>query len=100
MSELDLDCAKCNEGQKVIYGCTAPPVSPSTWPFKDGFIDRCPMKLINRGSALYIKYYGFYKQGFLVNDGAIGHQPSKMVDAFAVIEDEKYLMAKEKADSK
>jgi hypothetical protein len=54
------------------------------------------MKFVTMDSALYIKYYGFFKQGFLVNEGAIGHQPAKMVDAFAVIEDEKYLIAKEK----
>ena len=58
------------------------------------------MRYVSGIEALYVKYYGFFKQGFLVNEGALGHQPAKMVDAFAVIEDEKYHIAKEKAEEK
>lgn len=100
MSELDLDCNKCSESQKRLYGCTAPPTSPSTWAFKDGFLDRCPMRYITKETAIFIKYYGFFKQGFLVNAGALGHQPSKMIDAFAIIDDEKYLLSKEQEEKR
>ena len=58
------------------------------------------MRFVDANNASLIKYYGFFKQGFLVNEGALGHQPAKMVDAFAVIEDEKYHIAKEKAEEK
>lgn len=97
---MDLDCKKCSDTQKKLYGCIAPPTAPSTWPFKGEYLNRCPMRFVTHGNVLYIKYYGFFKQGFLVNGGAIGHQPAKMVDAFAIIEDEKYHIAKEKAEEK
>ena len=85
---LGLDCRNCSDADKINNGCTKEPRDLSRWMFEGEPLKRCPMRLIRHESILLIKYYGFYKEGFLVNKGALGHQPAKMVEAFGVIDSE------------
>jgi hypothetical protein len=59
-------------------------------------LERCPLKILTRQSLLLLKYYNFYKQGYLFNEGTIAHQPAKMMEAFQVIDMEWCKVGEEK----
>ena len=100
VSELDLDCRKCTEADKINHGCDKAPSDPCKWSFEGVFLERCPMRLVKKESWLMLKYYGFYKQGYLFNEGTIAHQPDVMLKAFNVIEKALYEIEKEKEGQK
>lgn len=56
--------------------------------FEGEALKRCPIRLITYESLILIKYYGFYKEGYLVNKGTLLMQPAKMIEAFGVIDNE------------
>lgn len=98
VSCLGLDCLKCTEADKINNGCTRPPEDPSRWIFENESLKRCPLRLIRHESFLLLKYYSFYKEGYLVNKGALGHQPAKMIEAFSVIDSEIEKIRKERKE--
>lgn len=100
MSSLELDCRKCGEADKKNYGCTGIPAIPTMWEFEGEYLTRCPVRLLKRESLWFIKYYHFYKQGYLANEGSIGHQPAKLLEAFTVIDAEIDKIRSDKAEGK
>lgn len=97
-AELRLDCQKCTPADKNNNGCMSLPADPSRWIFESEPLKRCPARLITSMSLCLLKYYNFFKQGFLINNGSLAHQPAKMIDAFLVIEDEISKLRKQKQD--
>jgi hypothetical protein len=59
-------------------------------------LKRCPIRLITYETLVLIKYYGFYKEGYLVNKGPLGCQPAKMIEAFNLIDSEIAKLKEEK----
>jgi hypothetical protein len=96
IASLRLDCRKCSAADKINFGCENSPPDPARWEFSEGvFLDRCPLKLITNQSFELFKYYNFYKEGYLFNEGTISHQPAKMIEAFRIFEDEELELRKE-----
>ncbi len=97
-SVLGLDCRSCRDGDKINNGCTSAPRDPSRWMFEGEPLKRCPIRLITYESLLLLKYYSFYKEGYLVNKGTLLMQPAKMIEAFGVI-DNKIAKLKEEREA-
>ena len=81
---MELDCRRCSDTQKEWRGCTKPSQVPQ-FELDGETIDRCPLKLIERQSAEYIKFYNFMEKGFLPNPGGILSQGAKFLDVITVI---------------
>ena len=84
MSNLGLDCHNCNEHQKKFRGCYGNPVQPYLIDGKPA--DRCVAKMLPIEVKEYIKYYGYYKKGFLPFRGGVSEQPAKLLDIFDILE--------------
>lgn len=87
-SELGLDCRKCTPAERIDHGFSAPSPVPNRWEFDGEPLARCPVSQVSYQSAQYLKYFSFYRKGFLANEGTIACQPAKLLDAFTVIENE------------
>lgn len=87
-SELGLDCRKCTAAERADHGFSRPSPVPNRWEFDGEALDRCPVSLVSFQSALCLKYFTYYRRGFLVNEGTIAAQPAKLLEAFSVIEHE------------
>lgn len=84
VSSLGLDCHNCNEHQKKFRGCNDKPVQPYMIDGKPA--DRCVAKLLPPQMKEYIRYYEYYKKGFLPFPGSLSEQPSKLLDIFDILE--------------
>lgn len=98
-SELGLDCRKCTPEERLDHGFSKPSPVPNRWEFDNEAMDRCPVAQITLLSSLYLKYFSYYRKGFLVNAGTVAHQPAKLMEAFNVIENEVEVMQREKEKS-
>ena len=85
VQELELDCQKCSEKKKRAWGCEEETKEPFLTIDKEE-IRRCPLKLITVQSMDYIRFYGYYKEGYLPNAGGILEQPAKFLDTVTEIE--------------
>lgn len=94
VANLGLSCHDCNETQKKFRGCHGQPVQPYLIDGKP--IDRCIAKYLPPAIKEYIRYYGYYKKGFLPFRGGISEQPVKLLDIIDILEAAEIKMQKEK----
>lgn len=101
LPRFKLDCRTCTIIQKKSRGCEEDAAQPFTLEINGvrEQLNRCPLRLITMNSARIMKYYRFFKQGFLPSTGGIGQQSQKLFDAFEIIDIEESKMM-DKKDSK
>ena len=58
--------------------------------------DRCVVKLLPIEIKDYIRYYEYYKKGFLPFRGGVSEQPIKLLDIFDILESAEMEMMKDK----
>lgn len=92
--KMNLDCRKCTDAQKKVRGCIKKTSSPA-FNLDGENLYRCPLKLITRQSLEYVRFYNFYRDGYLPDDGGIMDQPGKFLDAVGIIENSIREMEKE-----
>jgi len=84
VSSLGLDCHNCNEHQKKFRGCFGKPVQPYLIEGKPA--DRCVAKILPPEIREYIRYYEYFKKGYLPFKGSVSDQPVKLLDIFDILE--------------
>ena len=85
LSSLKFNCRDCNDGQKMYRGCNGD--SKLKYPYGDTVLDVCPVKMLRPETMAYIKFYNWYKKGFLPAPGTVLQQPYKLMKIFDIIED-------------
>lgn len=82
--KMNLDCRTCTSNLKKARGCLeATPIAVFDLDGEEYF--RCPLRVITRQSAEYIRFFNFFDR-HLPNNGAILDQPGKFLDVVMVIE--------------
>lgn len=87
MSELKFDCKICTGAQKRERGC----IEKSNVPVFDLDGEQffsCPIKMITDRTSKFLRFFKFYKDGFLPNQGGILEQPKMFLDAIQIIDSE------------
>lgn len=82
---MNLDCQSCTDSQKEVRGC----IKKSSTPVfnldgEDYF--RCPLKIVTKRSIEYVRFYNFYREGYLPGKGGILDQPGKFIDVMEAID--------------
>lgn len=94
---LDLDCNKCSNSQKALYGCEVDSQVKDMWQISGYILQRCPLSQIDfRVNDLFI-YYKKYEKGYLPNSGGWLEQSAIFNDVIGIIETEYGKVAIEKA---
>jgi hypothetical protein len=88
LGTFKLDCHKCSDELKVERGCEKDSPIPGAWKLYDWEFQRCPLKIITRQSAAYLRAYNFFNKGYLPNTGGWMEQPVKFIEAMEIIERE------------
>ena len=83
--KMNLDCQACTGNLKKARGCTEEAPVPM-FDLDGKEYCRCPLKIITRQSMEYIRFYSFFRDGYLPNAGGIMDQPAKFLDAMSMIE--------------
>ncbi len=83
--KMNLDCQSCTEILQKSRGCEKKAAIPAFNLDGEDFY-RCPLKIITRQSIEYIRFYNFYREGYLPNTGGIMDQPGKFLDAMQIVE--------------
>lgn len=84
VAALGLSCRDCNDAQKKFRGCFGKPVQPYLIDGKPASM--CVAKLLPSEIKDYIRYYGYYRKGYLPFRGGISEQPVKMLEIFEILE--------------
>ncbi len=92
-----LDCRTCTESQKSHRGCEAKAKQPFILTLDNEKYElwNCPVNLITEITINIMKYWMFYRQGFLPAGGGINNQSAKMLQAFEILDNEKEKIRKE-----
>lgn len=61
---------------------------PDRWQIGNYTFQRCPGSIITRQSVEYLRAYQWRDKAFLPNPGGWMEQPAKLIEAFAVIDQE------------
>ncbi|MEI8350096.1 MAG: hypothetical protein WCI77_08070 [Candidatus Omnitrophota bacterium] len=88
MSQLNLNCAACNDFQKIDRGCNKDSPIPDKWQIGEIKFQRCPKKIVNYEVNIYFQAYRRFQQGFLPNSGGWIEQPAKFNDIIDILEAE------------
>lgn len=94
MGDLTVNCRNCLSGKKIQCEFEVP--GQEVWELDGEQYKGCPLKIVTRQSANFLKAFNFYERGYLPNPGAWLEQSAKMLDAFEVIEKERRAMELEK----
>jgi len=94
LSARGLSCHDCTKELKVFRGCNSKPKQDF---LIDGKVaERCPAKMIIPEMKDYIRYYSYFKKGFLPFRGGVSEQPTKLLQIFDILESAEIEYAKEK----
>ena len=88
MSQMDLDCRKCNQHQREDHGYEKDSPIPKRWSVGEYSFQRCPLRVVTKQSKEYIEAYKLFKMGYLPRGGGWIHESQKFLDAMNVIETE------------
>ena len=90
---LGLNCNKCSESQKDLYGCKKPSPIGKHWKVGPYEFDRCPLSIVSQEIYQYISAYRRYEKGYLPNSGGWMDQSAKFNDIIDIIERESNIVA-------
>ncbi len=90
---LELNCKKCSDGQKELYGCEKPSPVGKHWKVGSYEFDRCPVSIVDPVAYQYIRAYRRYEKGYLPDAGGWMDQGAKFNDIVDVIEQESNVIA-------
>ena len=82
---MNLDCQRCTDNLKEARGCIKKLSVPVFNLDGDDYF-RCPLKIITKQTGEYVRFYNFFRDGYLPNAGGIMDQPGKFLDAMSIIE--------------
>ncbi len=88
LSRYNLDCNACNEYQKEDRGCIKDSPIPGRWKVGTKEYNRCPVKLVNAESNIWINTYNFMEKGILPRYGGWLDQTNKFVSVMSLINSE------------
>ena len=96
---FELDCKKCSDGQKALYGCEKESTVGDWWDVGEFKLNRCPIKIVDCRVYEYIRAYNRYEKGYLPDDGGWKDQSAKFNDAIDIIEKQTAIIANKKQKS-
>jgi len=93
---LELNCNKCSDGQKVIYGCEKETLHKDWWEVSGYKFNRCPLKVIDARIYEYFSAYNKFQK--VTYSGACDwvSEPAKLHDVFDLIEKERVTIEEKK----
>ena len=95
---IELDCRKCSEEDKIERGCNHDSPIQDYWVFGKEKYQRCPIRVINNKSLIYLKAFFFFEYQRLPNRGGWLDQPMKYTQIMMFIQSEKNQFRKEIAE--
>lgn len=94
LSARGLSCHNCTDQLKIFRGCNSKPKQDY---LIDGKVaDRCPAKTLIPEIKNYIRYYSYYKKGYLPFRGGLTEQPVKILQIFDILESAEIEITNEK----